>query len=227
MWRGCNADTKRRLRKVWEEKRLSFWQETPDAGTIRQVHYLLGIWSRAGSHADQVSGKRQTPVPLSTALRSTRRRSSTVSPDRCGQANVEKSGWALAQCRYAERYHNLRCQEGQVSADQREREKIFMAARALDFLVCGAVNELHSACGWLYYQISFPVCRCRPEDLGHQEARIVEMSRQQPDQSHIHMEEPDHFLTLAQEFWDTDQVLFARGLLPRDWLPANELARMH
>ena len=25
-------------------------------------------------------------------------------------------------------------------------------------------------------------------------------------------------------FWDSDQVLFARGLLPHDWLPANELA---
>ena len=32
------------------------------------------------------------------------------------------------------------------------------------------------------------------------------------------MRESDHFVTLAQEFWDTDQVLFARGLLPRDWL---------
>ena len=31
-------------------------------------------------------------------------------------------------------------------------------------------------------------------------------------------------MTLVQEFWDTDQVLFARGLLPRDWLLARELA---
>ena len=29
---------------------------------------------------------------------------------------------------------------------------------------------------------------------------------------------------MAQEFWGTGQVLFARGLLPRDWLPACELA---
>ena len=28
---------------------------------------------------------------------------------------------------------------------------------------------------------------------------------------------------MAQEFWDADQVLFARGLLPRDWLLVNEL----
>ena len=38
------------------------------------------------------------------------------------------------------------------------------------------------------------------------------------------MKESDHYVTLAHEFWDTDQVLFARGLLPRDWLLTNELA---
>ena len=38
------------------------------------------------------------------------------------------------------------------------------------------------------------------------------------------MKESDHLVTLAQEFWDADQVLFARGLLPCDWLLASELA---
>ena len=38
------------------------------------------------------------------------------------------------------------------------------------------------------------------------------------------MKESDHFVTVAKEFLDTDQVLFARGLLPRDWLLARELA---
>ena len=38
------------------------------------------------------------------------------------------------------------------------------------------------------------------------------------------MKESEHLTSLAQEFWDTDHVLFARGLLPRDWLPASELA---
>ena len=31
------------------------------------------------------------------------------------------------------------------------------------------------------------------------------------------MKESDPPVTLAQEFWDTDQVLFVRGLLPRNW----------
>ena len=37
------------------------------------------------------------------------------------------------------------------------------------------------------------------------------------------MKESDHLVT-REEFWDTDQVLFARGLLPHDWLLASELA---
>ena len=41
--------------------------------------------------------------------------------------------------------------------------------------------------------------------------------------NHTHMKDSDHLVTLA-EFWDTDQVLFARGLLLRDGLPARELA---
>ena len=38
------------------------------------------------------------------------------------------------------------------------------------------------------------------------------------------MKESDHLASLAQEFWGTDQVLFARGLLPCDRLLASELA---
>ena len=38
------------------------------------------------------------------------------------------------------------------------------------------------------------------------------------------MKDSEYLTSLAQEFSDTDQVLFARGLLPRDWLPLNEPA---
>ena len=38
------------------------------------------------------------------------------------------------------------------------------------------------------------------------------------------MKESDNLVTLAQKFWDTDQVSFARGLSPRDWSLASELA---
>ena len=42
--------------------------------------------------------------------------------------------------------------------------------------------------------------------------------------NHTHMKESEYLTSLAQEFWDTDQVLFARGLLPRDWLLVSEPA---
>ena len=38
------------------------------------------------------------------------------------------------------------------------------------------------------------------------------------------MKESDHFVTLAQEFCDTDQVLFVWGLLPRDRSLEKEFA---
>ena len=38
------------------------------------------------------------------------------------------------------------------------------------------------------------------------------------------MKESEYLTSLAQEFWDTDQVLLARGLLPCDWLLVRELA---
>ena len=99
---------------------------------------------------------------------------------------------------------------------------IFMAARAMDFLVCGAINEPHlPEDGSIPNQ--FSPFSLRPENRGHQEARTMGMSRKQ-SVNHTHMKDSDHLVTLAQEFWDTDQVLFARGLLPRDWLPASELA---
>ena len=42
--------------------------------------------------------------------------------------------------------------------------------------------------------------------------------------NHTHMKDSESVTSLAQEFWDTDQVLFARGVLPFDWLLASELA---
>ena len=42
--------------------------------------------------------------------------------------------------------------------------------------------------------------------------------------NHTHMKESEYLTSLAQEFWDADQVSFARGLLPRDWLLSSELA---
>ena len=100
------------------------------------------------------------------------------------------------------------------------KEGSFKAARALDFLFCGAINEPHlPADGSIPNQ--FLCVRCDQKDLATRKHELWEC----PGNTlinHTHMRESEYFTSLAQEFWDTDQVLFARGLLPRDWLPASE-----
>ena len=102
------------------------------------------------------------------------------------------------------------------------KEGNFMAARALDFLVCGAINELHlPADGSIPNQ--FFCVRCDQRAVATRKHELWECPGNRMI-NHTHMKDSDHLVTLAQESWDTDQVLFARGLLPRDWLPASELA---
>ena len=96
------------------------------------------------------------------------------------------------------------------------KEGSFTAARALDFLVCGAINEPHlPANGSIPNQ--FLCVRCDQKVLATRKHELWEC----PGNTlinHTHMKESEYLTSLAQEFWDTDQVLFARGLLPRDWL---------
>ena len=97
------------------------------------------------------------------------------------------------------------------------KEGNFMAARALE-------PSTNFACLRIdLFPINFFCARCDQRALATRKHELWEC----PGNSlikHTHMKESDHLVTLAQDFWDTDQVLFARGLLPRDWLPASELA---
>ena len=89
-----------------------------------------------------------------------------------------------------------------------------MAARALDFLVCGAINEPRlPADGSIPNQIF--CIRCDRRTLATRKHELWECPGNRLI-NHAHMKESDHLVTL--------QVLFARGLLPRDWLPTSELA---
>ena len=134
MWRGFNVDTRRKIRKVcWKKAPILArdprrWNQAagPISATICSV--LEPGWKPS------TPGFWQTPELLWTGADHRQ-----FLPG-YGNANMEKSGWAFAQCGYGERYHHRLCQEGQVSADERGN---FMAARALDFLVFGAINEPH------------------------------------------------------------------------------------
>ena len=103
------------------------------------------------------------------------------------------------------------CQEGQVSADQRGK---------FHGCTCAGLS-----CLWADGSIpnQFFCVRCDQRALATRKHELWECPGNRLI-NHTHMKESDHLVTLAQEFWDTDQVLFARGLLPRDWLPARELA---
>ena len=92
------------------------------------------------------------------------------------------------------------------------KEGNVMAARALDFLVCGATNEPHlPADGSIPNQ--FLCVRCDQKVLA---TRKYELWECLGNAVITHMKESEYLTSLAQEFWDTDQVLFARGLMPRD-----------
>ena len=169
MWRDFNVDTRRRIRKVWRKKAPIFardnrrWNQAtgPISATICSV--LEAGWKQI------TPGFWQTPDASATLDGALFNKAQIIdSFSRDMEMQMEKSGWAFAQCvkKKKERYHHRLCPEGQVSADQRGS---FMVARALDILVCGAINEPHlPADGSIPNQ--FSMLRLRPERLGHQEA---------------------------------------------------------
>ena len=88
------------------------------------------------------------------------------------------------------------------------KEGHFTAARALDFLVCGAINEPHlPADGSIPNQ--FLCFRCYQKVLATRKHELWECPANDLI-NHTHMKESEYLTALAQEFWDTDQVLFAR-----------------
>ena len=147
-------------------KRLPFWQETPDAGTKLQFQSLppfARCWSRAGSRAHQVSGRRQSYSGRHFVQHGADHRQFLQG---YGNANMEKSGWAFAQCGYGERYHHRLCQEGQVSADERGE---FHGCTCAELSCFWSHQRISLACRWIYSQPTF-LCTLRSESLGHQEA---------------------------------------------------------
>ena len=119
-------------------KRLPFWQETPDAGTKLLVHSLppFARCWRLAGSADHLIWK---------CKHGKERLGNSLS------AGMEKG----IITDFAKKASSLLIREGN-----------FMAARALDFLVCGAINEPRLLAD------SQPIflCALRPESLGHQEA---------------------------------------------------------
>ena len=221
MWRNCNVDTRRRIRQVWRKKAPMLasnprrWNQAtgPISATICSV--LEAGWKPSSP------GFWQTPdgsATLDGALFNKAQIIDSFSSD------MEMQTWKTA----ARHSSSSGLEKGIITdfakkaRSQLIKEGNFMAARALDFLVCGAINEPHlPADGSIPNQ--FFCVRCDQKVLATRKHELWEC----PGNTlinHTHMKESEYLTSLAQEFWDTDQVLFARGLLPRDWLPASELA---
>ena len=94
MWRGSMSTQGAEFRKVWRKK-APILAKDPRR------------WNQA---ADPIS------ATICSVLEAGWKPST---PEGSANANMEKSGWAFAQCWYGERYHHRFCQEGQVSADQK------------------------------------------------------------------------------------------------------------
>ena len=141
------------------EKRLPFWQKTPDTGTKTLVQSLppfVRCWRRARSREPDASATLD----------------GTVSADHrpflqgYGNANMEKGAWAFAQFGHGERYHHRFCQESQVSLDQRGK---FHGCTCAGLSCLRSHQRPSTACGWIHSQPNF-LCSLPPENLGHQEA---------------------------------------------------------
>ena len=150
-WRGFNVDTRRRIRKVWRKKAPILAKDPrrrnqatgPISATICSV--LEAGWKPSTPGAWQAPDASAT---LDGALFNKAQIIDSFSKD------MEMQMWKRA----AEHPLSTGMEKGittdfaKKARSQLIKEGNFMAARALDFLVCGAINEL------------------RPESLGHQEA---------------------------------------------------------
>ena len=194
MWRGFNVDTRRRIRKVWGEK----------AQTLAKDHRR---WNQATGPISATIWKPNTPgfqqspeasATLDGALFNKAQIIDSFSKD------LEMQTWKRAAG------HSLSTgmEKGTITdfakkaRSQLIKERKFMAARALDFLVCGAINEPHlPADGSIPNQ--FFCVRCDQRSLATRKHELWECPGNRLI-NHTHMKESDHLVKLAQKFWDTD-----------------------
>ena len=217
-WRNCNVDTRRRIRRFGRKKAPML------AGSPRRWNQATGSISATICSVLEAGWKPSSPVfwqspdgsaTLDGALFNKAQIIDSFSSD------MEMQTWKAAA-----RHSSSSSLEKGIVTDfakkarpQLTKEGSFTAARALDFLVCGAINEPHlPADGSILNQ--FLCVRCDQKVLATRKHELWECPGN-PLINHTHMKESECLTSLAQEFWDTDQVLFARGLLPRDWLPVS------
>ena len=100
------------------------------------------------------------------------------------------------------------------------KERNFLALRPLDSLVCAHSKDL-----WYLQTARSPITVS---------VFVVSNASWQPGKlqlwecpgnnliAHEHMENSAHLVQLSHGCWVTDQILFSRGMMPRDWSPSAQ-----
>ena len=122
-------------------ERLPFWQKTPDAGTKRQAPISATICSvlEAGWNPS-TPGFWQAPAASAT-LDGALFNKAIESFSKDTEMQTWKKAAVHPCCTGLEK--SIITDFAKKARSQLIKEGNFMAARALDFLVCGAINELH------------------------------------------------------------------------------------
>ena len=196
-------DTRRRIRQVWRKKapmlasNLRRWNQAtgPISATICSV--LEAGWKPSSPGFWQTS---DGSAALDGALFNKAQISDSFS------SGTEMQTWKTA----ARHSSSSGLEKGIITSfakkarSQLIQEGNFMAARALDFLVCGAIYEPHlPADGSIPNQ--FLCVRCDQRVLATRKYELWEC----PGNTlinHRHMKDSEDLTSLAQEFWETDQV---------------------
>ena len=179
-------------------KRPPCWPATPVAGIKLQDLSLppsARCWKPDGSRAHQVFGRHRMAVPLlDGALFNKAQMIDSFSSD------MEMQTWKTA----ARHSSSSGVEKGIITSfakkarSQLIQEGNFMAARALDFLVCGAINEPHlPADGSIPNQLFF--VRSDQRVLATRKHELWECLGNTLI-NHTHMKDSEYLTSLAQEF---------------------------
>ena len=174
MWRGFDVGTRRRIREVWVKmapilaKDHRRWNQAtgPISATICSV--LEAGWNPSTPGFWQAP---EASATLDGALFNKAQIIESFSKDM--EMQMWKKKKTVGHPLWTGMEKGIITDFAKKARSQLIKEGNFMAARALDFLVCGAINELHlPADGSIPNQ--FFCVRCDQRIHGHQEARTVE-----------------------------------------------------
>ena len=177
MWRVFDSDTSRSIRKVRRKLPL-LWRMILVAGTEQRVQSLppfVRFWKRGWEPSSP--GFWQSPDASATLDGALFNKAQMI--DSFSRV-MERQMWKQA-ADHSERYHHRFRQRSQEKSEQREE---FHGCSGAGHSCSWSDRRTSPACRWFDSQSVF-VCALQPKDPGHQEARIVAMPWQRPDQPHL------------------------------------------